>query len=441
MAKNGKKKSGDPSDVGGVDNDRERRIKAATFDWATIVPEVRALPITDLVPYSANPRKNDKAVKPLSNSVHDFGFLVPVVVDNFEHMELASGHTRLKSVLKLCEQDGRDPATVKVNVVSAEHLTPEQLKAFRIADNKVAELAEWDDDLLAKEIAALPDFNFGDFGFDLSDLETKDANTEEDDFEVDEETIVPRCVKGEVYILGDHRLMCGSSTDPADVAKLMAGDKAVFVFTDPPWNVAYGADQQKNNPQGHKKRSILNDSMSTEDFKDFMDATWKSLNASTVPGAMVYAVMSAQEWGNMMLTLKDNGLHWSSTIIWAKDSLVLSRKDYHTQYEPIWYGWTDGSRVCPLEDRKQSDLWSIPRPKRSDIHPMMKPIELVVRALVNSSHKGDVTLDLFGGSGTTLIASERTGRKCRMMELDPKYAEAIMLRWEAETGRKAVKAE
>ena len=154
----------------------------------------------------------------------------------------------------------------------------------------------------------------------------------------------------------------------------------------------------------------------------------------------MYIVMSAQEWGNLMLELKDKGMHWSSTIIWSKDQLVLSRKDYHTQYEPIWYGW-EGSqaRVHEVEDRKQSDVWNIPRPKRSDEHPTMKPIELVARALQNSSDVGDTVLDLFGGSGTTLMAAEQTGRKCRMMELDPKYVDVIIDRFEKFTGKKAVK--
>jgi DNA modification methylase len=150
---------------------------------------------------------------------------------------------------------------------------------------------------------------------------------------------------------------------------------------------------------------------------------------------MTYVVMSAQEWGNLMLALKETGYHWSSTIIWKKDSLVLSRKDYHTQYEPIWYGWLDnGPRICPLEDRKQSDVWDIPRPKRSDDHPTMKPIELVARAISNSSKKGDLILDLFGGSGTTLLAANQTARMCNMMELDPKYADVIVRRFMADTG-------
>ena len=238
-----------------------------------------------------------------------------------------------------------------------------------------------------------------------------------------------------------HRLMCGDSTKEEDVTKLMDGVKADMVFTDPPWNVNYGA-MEEGNPQGYKPRTRLNDFMGTEDFKDFMLKSLNCMNKASKEGCMTYVVMSAQEWGNMMLTLAENEYHWSSTIIWNKDHLVLSRKDYHTKYEPIWYGWKEGSaRLCPLEDRKQSDVWDFDRPTKSEEHPTMKPIALVAQAINNSSKKGNIILDLFGGSGTTLIASEQTNRKCRMMELDPHYVDVIIQRWETFTGKKAIKIE
>ena len=210
-----------------------------------------------------------------------------------------------------------------------------------------------------------------------------------------------------------------------------------MVFTDPPWNVNYGA-VDKGNAMGYKPRTIKNDFMGTEEFRDFMYNAFSCMSIASKPGAMTYVVMSAQEWGNAMLTLAQNDYHWSSTIIWNKDRLVLSRKDYHTKYEPIWYGWKEGeSRLCPLEDRKQSDVWDFESPSRSDEHPTMKPVALVARAIQNSSHKGDAVLDLFGGSGTTLIACEQTGRKNFSMELDPKYVDVIVKRWENLTGEKA----
>ena len=209
-----------------------------------------------------------------------------------------------------------------------------------------------------------------------------------------------------------------------------------MVFTDPPWNVNYGAEE--NHPSW-KPRTILNDFMGTEDFKQFMNSAFHCMNAVSEPGCMTYVVMSAQEWGNMMLTLASNDYHWSSTIIWNKDQLVLSRKDYHTKYEPIWYGWKDGSaRLHPLDDRKQCDVWDFEMPKVSIEHPTMKPVALVAQAIKNSSNSGDNVLDLFGGSGTTLIAAEQLGRRCYMMELDPHYVDVIIARWEKLTGDKAI---
>ena len=233
-------------------------------------------------------------------------------------------------------------------------------------------------------------------------------------------------------------MVCGDCTDVNVIDALMDGVKADMVFTDPPWNVNYGA-VEKGNAQGDKPRTIKNDYMPTEDFKDFMLATFASMNNASKDGAMTYVVMSAQEWGNLMLTLAENGYHWSSTIIWNKDRLVLSRKDYHTKYEPIWYGWKEGeARLHPLEDRKQSDVWDFERPSTSEEHPTMKPVALVARAITNSSNPGDAILDLFGGSGTTLIASEQTGRHCYMSELDEHYCDVIIERWSNLTGREAV---
>ena len=380
--------------------------------------------ITDITPYEKNPRKNDEAVKYVAESIKQFGFKVPIVID--KHGVIVAGHTRYKAAKKLC--------MTEVPCIVADDLTDEQIKAFRLADNKVAEKAEWDFDLLAGELEDLFDIDMTAFGFDEG-FEDEPVEVVEDDFEVapPEE---PKAKRGDIYKLGNHRLMCGDSTSLEDVGRLMDGEKATMGFTDPPWNVNYGAVKD-GNAQGYKPRTILNDFMGTEDFKEFMNKAFASLNFAMHDGAMTYVVMSAQEWGNMMLTLAQNNYHWSSTIIWNKDSLVLSRKDYHTKYEPIWYGWKEGSRLCPLEDRKQSDVWDIPRPKKSEEHPTMKPVELVARAITNSSKKGDVVIDLFGGSGTTLIASEQTGRCCRMMELDPKYVDVIVNRWEQLTGEKA----
>lgn len=383
--------------------------------------------ISEIRPYENNPRQNDAAVEYVANSIRVFGWKQPIVID--KDGVIVAGHTRYKAAQKL--------GKTTVPCVVADDLTPEQVKAYRLADNKVAELATWDFSELEFELADLEDlFDMSEFGF-FDEEEESDADIEEDepDLEPPEE---PKAKRGDIYQLGRHRLMCGDSTVEADVAKLMDGKKARMVFTDPPWNVNYGAEEE-GNPMGYKPRTIMNDFMGTEDFKHFMDGAFHCMNFASEPGAMTYVVMSAQEWGNMMLTLAGNDYHWSSTIIWNKDQLVLSRKDYHTKYEPIWYGWKEGGpRLHPLEDRKQSDVWDFDRPKVSLEHPTMKPVALVAHAIDNSSDKGDLVLDLFGGSGTTLIASEQTGRDCCMMELDPKYVDVIVNRWEQLTGKKAI---
>ena len=388
--------------------------------------EIIKLKIADIVPYDKNPRKNDGAVDAVAESIKQCGYCAPIVID--EDNVILAGHTRLKALKKLKYKE--------CECVRKVGMTEEQKRKYRLLDNKTNELAEWDMDLLKGELDGLDFLDF-DFGFDIGIESEPQAIVEDDAPEVDEEN-EPITKLGDIWQLGEHRLMCGDSTDEKCVTALMDGKLAEMAFTDPPWNVNYGAVKE-DNAQGYKPRTILNDFMGTEDFKNFMHKAFHCLNIASKDGAMTYVVMSAQEWGNMMLTLAMNDYHWSSTIIWNKDRLVLSRKDYHTKYEPIWYGWKDGSRLCPLKDRKQSDVWDIPRPQKSEEHPTMKPVELVARAITNSSKKGNIVLDLFGGSGTTLIASEQTGRQCRMMELDAKYCDVIVKRWETLTGKKAKK--
>lgn len=391
------------------------------------IAEVQEVSRTKLRPYERNSKIHSQdQVERIAESIRVFGFLSPCLIDR--DYNIIAGHGRVLAAEKLGMET--------VPCVFIEGLTDEQRRAYIIADNRLTELAAWDDELLHSELAELADLDFdvSVTGFDI-DLEMDEPEEiTEDEFSEDVET---RCKKGDIWQLGDHRLICGDSTDEGAIRVLMDGEEADLVFTDPPWNVNYGA-VDKGNAQGYKPRTILNDCMETEEFKEFMSSVFRVMNAVSKPGAMTYVVMSAQEWGNLMLTLAENDYHWSSTIIWAKDTLVLSRKDYHTQYEPIWYGWKEGVRLHPLTDRKQSDVWNIARPKRSDLHPTTKPVELVARAIQNSSKKNDVILDLFGGSGTTLIASEQTGRRCYMSELDPHYCDVIINRWETLTGREGV---
>lgn len=386
---------------------------------------IEYISVDALKPYEKNAKKHpDKQVNHIANSIREFGFRQPLVVD--KDNVIVIGHGRHLAAKTL----GLDA----VPCIRADDLTEEQIKALRLADNKTNE-SEWDLSLLNGELDDIFDIDMEQFGFDVA-LDDQPVEIVEDEVP---EKVETRCKQGDIWELGNHRLICGDSTSIETVDALMSGEKADMVFTDPPWNVNYGA--QQNHPSW-KPRQIMNDSMSTEDFRDFMRNAFKAMNNASKAGCMTYVVMSAQEWGNMMIALAENDYHWSSTIIWNKDQLVLSRKDYHTKYEPIWYGWKAGeSRLCPLEDRKQCDVWDFERPKRSEEHPTMKPVPLVARAITNSSKKGNNVLDLFGGSGTTLIACEQTGRKCFMSELDEHYCDVIITRWENFTGKKAIKVE
>jgi len=309
-------------------------------------------------------------------------------------------------------------------------------KAYALADNRSAELAEWDESELAKQLLELDDrgWDIAELGFEIPEISV-DAEVDADD--IPETPIEPKSKLGDLYKLGDHYLYCGDSTDVASYQKVLGDEKVHLVITDPPWNVNYGA-VEKGNAQGYKVRTIMNDHMDEADWKSFVDGFTSKFKEFSQPGAPIYLVMSAQEWPVIDGSLRESGFHWSSTIIWAKDRLVLSRKDYHTQYEPIWYGWNDaGPRLNPVADRKQSDLWQINRPSKSELHPTTKPVELIVQMLQNSSKPDNLVLEPFCGSGSTLIACEQTRRSCRAIELDPKYVDVIVTRWETLTGQKA----
>jgi DNA modification methylase len=372
--------------------------------------------VSKLKPNESNPRyiRDEKFIK-LKQSIKDFPEMLekrPIVVD--ENMMVLGGNMRLKAMQEL--------GIKETPVIIAEGWTEEQKAEFIIKDN--VGFGEWEWDTLANE------WNVEDlesWGLDLPvDFNATEIDAEEDGFDVPEGGIETDIILGDLFGIGEHRLLCGDSCNSDDVTKLMAGEKARMVFTDPPWNVNYG-DVKEGNKMGYKPRTILNDSMSTDDFKDFMGSAFSMMSMASEKGAATYVVMSAQEWGNMMLALYENDYHWSSTIIWNKSHLVMSRKDYHTKYEPIWYGWLNGSpRLCPLTDRKQSDVWDVDRPTKSELHPTTKPIALIDIALKNSSKLNDLILDLFLGSGSTMVASHQLKRKCYGMELDPKYCQVIV---------------
>ena len=395
--------------------------------------------IDEIIPYHDNPRVNTDAINVVKKSLSEFGFQQPLVLD--KDNIIIVGHTRFAAAKELGFTD--------VPCFIASDLSEDKIKAYRIMDNKSAEYASWNYGLLTKEITDLlesdydleytgfTDVELEDMGFDMN-LESfvEEPQSEEDAIPEIKEDEPPISKMGDVWILGNHRLCCGDSTSIDDVEKLMNKERADMIFTDPPWNVNYGEDTAGGK---YKDRKILNDHMQEDEWADFVMGFCTSLKIASKGGCMTYLVMSAQEWAIVDKTLRDAGFHWSSTIIWAKDALVISRKDYHTQYEPIWYGWNaDESRLSPLLDRKQSDVWEVPRPRISKLHPTTKPIELVERAINNSTQRTNLVLDLFLGSGSTLIAAEKTGRRCYGMELDPKYADVIVERWQNYTGNNAV---
>jgi DNA modification methylase len=401
--------------------------------------QVEWLETKNLIPYAKNSRTHsDTQVAQIAGSIKEFGFNNPVLID--EDNGIIAGHGRVLAAQKLGLQ--------AVPCIRLAHLSDTQRKAYVIADNRLALNAGWDDSMLMLELQELKaeDFNLDLLGFEAEELnallnpikETEGLTDEDAVPEVPEE---PKTKLGDIYQLGRHRLMCGDSTSIDAVEKLMDGQKSDMVFTDPPWNVNYGA-VDKGNAMGYKPRTILNDHMTDDKWDDFVTGICSALFASSKPGCPIYVVMSAQEWPVLDKCLRQAGFHWSSTIIWAKDRLVLSRKDYHTQYEPIWYGWNESAaRLVNVEDRKQSDLWNIERPSKSELHPTTKPVELIERALNNSSKPNANVLDLFGGSGSTMIACEKLGRTNFSMELDPKYCDVIVKRWEEFTGQKANLAE
>lgn len=361
---------------------------------------------SDLIDYKNNPRKNDKAVEAVANSINSFGFKVPVIID--KNNVLVCGHTRVKAAKKLGIEE--------IPVIIADDLNEDQIKAFRIADNKTAELADWDMDKLAEELKLI-EMDMEQFGFD--DLEKLlDRDVLEDDFKEElPETAYSK--KGDVFVFGKHRLMCGDSTKSEDVEKLMNGTKADMIFTDPPYNVDY---------EGSTGMKIQNDKQSDEDFYNFLLNAFKNMHESVKPGGAIYVCHADSEGVNFRNAFKAAGFKLAECLIWVKNSLVLGRQDYQWRHEPILYGWKEGAGHYFINDRSQDTIWEYNKPKVNDLHPTMKPLELVGRAIKNSSKNGEIVLDLFGGSGSTMIAAEQINRVAYLMELDEKYTDVIVKR-------------
>ena len=420
--------------------------------------------VEHIKPYPNNPRVNDDAIDAVAGSIREFGFRQPIVVDG--DGVIIVGHTRWKAAQKL--------GLEKVPVHVATDLTADQIRAYRIADNKTNELAEWNLDLLPIELASLQSTNFdlGLLGFDEDELaklmegDLKNGLCDPDEVPAPPDEAVTR--PGDLWILGDHRLLCGDSSKPADVEGLLDGQPIHLVNTDPPYNVKVeprsnnaiaaglssfagtshhqgldlarhpGKSKPTQKKMRAKDRPLANDFLSDEEFDRLLDAWFGNMARVLAPGRGFYIWGGYANCGNYPPVLKRCELYFSQAIIWVKEHPVLTRKDFMGNHEWCFYGWREGAAHVYLGPNNAVDVWSVKKVNpQSMIHLTEKPVELAVRAMKYSSRTGENVLDLFGGSGSTLIAAEQTGRKAFLMELDTLYCDVIVQRWEKFAGRKA----
>lgn len=380
---------------------------------------VQEIKLKDIKPYEKNPRKNDDAVPYVAESIKQFGFKVPIVID--KNNIIVAGHTRYKAAKKL--------GFKSVPCIIADDLTDEQIKAFRLADNKVSEKAEWDFDMLNTELDDIIDFDMELFGFEDA-LQDDAEEAVEDEFEV-ELPAEPKSKLGDIYQLGDNRLMCGDSTVLEDVEKLMGGAQADMLLTDPPYNVNYEGKTKD-------KLKIKNDKMGNDNFRQFLIDAFSNADMVMKPGAVFYIWHADSEGYNFRGACFDVGWKVRQCLIWNKNSMVMGRQDYQWKHEPCLFGWKDGAGHLWASDRKQTTIINFDKPTRNDKHPTMKPIQLFDYQVKNNTKGDDIVLDLFAGSGTTIMACEQNGRRGYCMEYDPKYVDVIIDRWETFTGQKAI---
>lgn len=394
-----------------MENDKNVKAKALANGIEVWCSFDELVSIDSLNPNPKNPNKHpDSQIELLSKNIKYLGWRHPITVSKRSGF-IVAGHGRLMAAKKLGVQI--------VPVDYQEFNSDADEMAVLVADNRLAELSETSEEDLKNILSELD----GKIEIDLtgfSDAEVeqllRDINTDVLDEDVPEVPTEPISKFGDIFEFGSHRLMCGDSTDSEQVKKLMADEIANMVFTDPPYNVDYGSDERK----------IENDNLGSE-FPQFLEKVIK--NIFSFSSGAIYICMSSSEIDSLQSTFKRLGGHWSTFIIWAKDTFTLGRSDYHRQYEPILYGWKEGVSHYFCGDRSQGDVWEFAKPKKNDVHPTMKPVELCQRAVQNSSKPNDIVLDFFGGSGSTLIACEQTNRKCRMMEFEPKYCDVILKRF------------
>ncbi len=390
--------------------------------------------IDTLIPYARNAKQHsDAQVAQIAASIREFGWGAPILIDSKNNV--IAGHGRLLAARKL--------GMAEVPVVPMDHLTDTQRRALILADNKIGENASWEDELLGIELAELQEagFDLGLTGFSQDEWEALIAGDEAskdgltDDDAVPEITETPISKTGDIWILGEHKVLCGDATKADDFKTLLGEELVDMTFTDPPYNVNY-ANTAKDKMRG-KNRPILNDNLG-ESFGSFL--TDACTNILTHTKGAVYIAMSSSELDTLQAAFRAAGGKWSTFIIWAKNTFTLGRADYQRQYEPILYGWRDGVDHFWCGARDQGDVWQIKKPQKNDLHPTMKPVELVERAVRNSSKTKDLVLDPFGGSGSTLIACEKSGRRARLIERDPTSMEVIVRRWQDYTGQEAKRA-
>lgn len=392
---------------------------------------IEHIPIADLRPNPSNPRHNDEAVDAVARSIQQFGFNNPIITD--ADLNIAAGHTRLKAAKLL--------GLATVPVIRVPGLTGSKFTGFTIADNATAEISSWDEELLSKLVAELnldPEFDLAALGFDDKELtDLLDVSAEEEDDGADDAPPLPdepTSRPGDLYTLGDHRILCGDATVRQDFERLMAGARIDCLITDPPYGVSYMSRGDKREQWG----AIANDDLSPDALEDFLLRVFRNVAGVSRSGASAY-VFHALGLAGIRIAFErafiNAGYSLSATLIWSKQSASMGHGDYRHQCEPILYGWIgDGHRR--VTDRTQTTIWRIDR-EPAVVHPTQKPVALISRAVRNSTIRGENILDPFMGSGTTLIACEQLGRRCYGMELEPKYVDVIVQRWEHYTGRKA----
>ena len=389
---------------------------------------VENIDINLLKPYSNNPRKlTPKAIEKVAQSLKEFGFRQPIVVD--ANNTIVVGHTRYQASRKL--------GYTQVPITKINNLTKEQINAYRIADNRTNEEAEWDDELLALEIKDLEmkDFDISLTGMDKPELdkilfEEKQGNTDDD--EVPEAPEEPITKPGDIWQLGNHRIICGDSTLPETYQKLLADKKVDLYLTDPPYNVAYVGKTKD-------ALTIQNDKQTDDQFQEFLKNAFTNSTEYLKLGGSFYIWHSDSEGLLFRLAVNDANLKLRQTLIWSKNTMVMGRQDYQWQHEPCLYGWKEGASHTWYSDRKQTTILNFERPTSSKLHPTMKPVKLISYLINNSTKQEDIVLDSFLGSGSTLIACEKLQRICYGIELDPIYCDVIIKRWEQWANAKATK--